>query len=188
MIHWKFQNLTDVHASALVVIKKKKTCLRIYFPHSIIENAWLHYYCHSTFSIPTERNNLSNWLILSHCVFKTVGFWRLNDEVLISLTDFLSLGSVSRIIYSSLICVVQSTLVISKSKGPSKTVRDIHTSTYQICSIEEKKTIWTTKFYKWLCNLTPLIRNIYWKYCGKGEKLLPRSNFSSFPQYFITWF
>ena len=32
----------------------------------------------------------------------------------------------------------QSTLVISKSKGPSKTVQDIRTSTYQICSIEEK--------------------------------------------------
>ena len=33
---------------------------------------------------------------------------------------------------------IQSTLVISKSKGPSKTLRDIRTSTYQICSIEEK--------------------------------------------------
>ena len=33
---------------------------------------------------------------------------------------------------------IQSTLVISKSKGPSKTVRDIRTSTYQICNIEEK--------------------------------------------------
>ena len=33
---------------------------------------------------------------------------------------------------------IQSTLVISKSKGSSKTVRDIRTSTYQICSIEEK--------------------------------------------------
>ena len=66
---------------------------------------------------------------------------------------------------------IQSTLVISKSKGPSKTVRDIRTSTYQICSIEEK-TIWTTNFYKWLCNLTPLNRNIYWKYCGKGEQFL----------------
>ena len=72
-------------------------------------------------------------------------------------------------------------------EGTLKTVRDIRTSTYQICSIEEK-TIWTTKFYKWLCNLTPLNRNVYWKYCEKGEKLLPRSNFSSFPQYFITWF
>ena len=27
---------------------------------------------------------------------------------------------------------------------------------------------------------------IYWKYCGKEEKLLLRSNFSSFPQYFFT--
>ena len=33
---------------------------------------------------------------------------------------------------------IQSTLVISKSKGPSKTLQDIRTSTYQICSIEEK--------------------------------------------------
>ena len=33
--------------------------------------------------------------------------------------------------------VVQSTLVISKSKGPSETLRDIRTSTYQICRIEE---------------------------------------------------
>ena len=34
--------------------------------------------------------------------------------------------------------IIQSTLVISKSKGPSKTVRDIRTSTYQNCSIEDK--------------------------------------------------
>ena len=31
---------------------------------------------------------------------------------------------------------IQSTLVISKSKGPSETLRDIHTSTYQICKTE----------------------------------------------------
>ena len=30
---------------------------------------------------------------------------------------------------------VQSTLVISNSKGPSETLRDIRTSTYQICRI-----------------------------------------------------
>ena len=35
--------------------------------------------------------------------------------------------------------IVQSTLVISKSKGPSKKLRDIRTSTYQTCSIEGKK-------------------------------------------------
>ena len=42
---------------------------------------------------------------------------------------------------------IQSTLVISKSKGPTKTLRDIRTSTYQICSIEEK-TIGTTNCHK----------------------------------------
>ena len=36
-------------------------------------------------------------------------------------------------------------------------------------------------------NLIPALTwksNNRWKYCGKEEKLLPRSNFSSFPQYF----
>ena len=37
---------------------------------------------------------------------------------------------------------------------------------------------------EWMCNLTPKLE-IYWKYCGKEEKLLLRSNFSSFPQYFV---
>ena len=42
---------------------------------------------------------------------------------------------------------IQSTLVISKSKGPSETLRDIRTSTYQMCRIEEN-TKRTTKFLK----------------------------------------
>ena len=42
---------------------------------------------------------------------------------------------------------IQSTLVISKSKGPSETLRDIRTSTYQICRIEEN-TNRATKFHK----------------------------------------
>ena len=33
---------------------------------------------------------------------------------------------------------LQSTLVISKSKGLSEILLDIHTSTYKICRIEEK--------------------------------------------------
>ena len=33
---------------------------------------------------------------------------------------------------------IQSTLVISKSKGLSEMLRDIRVSTYQICRIEEK--------------------------------------------------
>ena len=42
---------------------------------------------------------------------------------------------------------IQSTLVISKSKGPSNILRDIRTSTYQICRIEEKINK-TTTFHK----------------------------------------
>ena len=34
-------------------------------------------------------------------------------------------------------CRIQSTLVISKSKGLYETLRDIRTSTYQICGTEE---------------------------------------------------
>ena len=37
---------------------------------------------------------------------------------------------------------------------------------------------------EWIFNLTPKLE-IYWKYCGKEEKLLLGSNFSSFPQYFV---
>ena len=36
---------------------------------------------------------------------------------------------------------IQSTLVISKSKGPSKKLRDIRTSTNQMCSSEEKNNL-----------------------------------------------
>ena len=54
---------------------------------------------------------------------------------------------------------IQSTLVISKSKGPSETLRDIRTSTYQVCRIEEN-TNRTAKFHKSTCNLTPLVKNI----------------------------
>ena len=42
---------------------------------------------------------------------------------------------------------IQSTLVISKTKGPSETLRDIRTSTYRMCRIE-KNTSRTTKFHK----------------------------------------
>ena len=81
---------------------------------------------------------------------------------------------------------VQLTLVISKLKGPSETLRDIRSSTYQNFKIEEN-TNCTANFHKWICNKTPLVKNIYWKYCGKWEKLLLRSNFSSYPQNFVTW-
>ena len=63
---------------------------------------------------------------------------------------------------------VQSFLVISNSKGPSEILRDIRTSTYQICRIEEK-IIRTTKFNKFVCNWNLEVRDIakiLWK---RGE-------------------
>ena len=56
---------------------------------------------------------------------------------------------------------IQSTRVISKSKRPSEILRDIRTSTYQMCRTEEN-TNWTTKFLNWTCNLSPFVRNICW--------------------------
>ena len=54
---------------------------------------------------------------------------------------------------------IQSTLVISNSKGLSEILRDIRTSTYQICRIEEKL-IRLTTFNKYMCNLTLEVRDI----------------------------
>ena len=48
---------------------------------------------------------------------------------------------IEKMVEHGMVIYLQSTLVIWKSKGPSETVRDIRTSTYQICSIVEKKTI-----------------------------------------------
>ena len=49
--------------------------------------------------------------------------------------------------------IIQSTLVISNSKGLSETLRDIRTSLYQIFRIEEK-IIRTTTFNKFICYWT----------------------------------
>ena len=78
--------------------------------------------------------------------------------------------------------IIQSILVISNSKGLSEILRDIRTSTYQICRIKEK-IIRKTIFNKFICNWTLELRNtsiekIMWK---RGEIW---SNFSSFPHYF----
>ena len=75
-----------------------------------------------------------------------------------------------------------SRLSLSRIPRDSEILRDIRTSTYQICRIEEKliRTTTLTKMYV----IRFLKLKIYWKYCGKEEKLLLRSNFSSFPQYF----
>ena len=81
------------------------------------------------------------------------------------------------------VLLLQSTLVISNCKGLSEILRDIRTSTYQTCRIEEKLNRLTT-FNKYMCNWTLEVRDIL-KILWKEEKLLVRSNFSSFLQYFF---
>ena len=70
---------------------------------------------------------------------------------------------------------IQSTLVISNFKGLSKILRDIRTSTYQICRIEEK-IIRTTTFNKFVCNWTLEVMDIV--------KILWKRGELSFSQYF----
>ena len=48
-----------------------------------------------------------------------------------------------------------------------------------------KQLIKQPRLTEWICNLTPKLE-LYRKYRGKEEKLLLRSSFSSFPQYFVT--
>ena len=69
---------------------------------------------------------------------------------------------------SSVPNLIQSTLVISNSKGLSEILRDIRSSTYQICRIEEKK-IRLNTFNKLIGNWTFEVRDllkILWK---RGE-------------------
>ena len=63
---------------------------------------------------------------------------------------------------------LQSTLVISNSKGLSEILGDIRTSRYQICRIE-KKIIRTTTFNKYICNLTLEVRDILKILWKRGE-------------------
>ena len=73
---------------------------------------------------------------------------------------------------------IQSTLVISNSKGLSETLRDIRISTNQIFRTEEK-IIRTTTFNKFICNWTledRVLSKILWK---RGE-IAPKEQFLLF--------
>ena len=63
---------------------------------------------------------------------------------------------------------LQSTLVISNSKGLSEILRDIRTSTYQICRIEEKL-IRLPTFNKYMSNWTLEVRDILKILWKRGE-------------------
>ena len=81
-------------------------------------------------------HNVQGLFVVCCCCFIFIYYFFVNIvlhvyriKLILPLLQFSSLST---------IFVIQSTLVISKSKGPSKPVRDVRTSTYQICSIEEK--------------------------------------------------
>ena len=64
---------------------------------------------------------------------------------------------------------LESTLVVSKSKGLYEILLDIRNSTYQIYKTEEKLNNLTTTFHKRICNLIPEVRDtlkLLWK---RGE-------------------
>ena len=77
---------------------------------------------------------------------------------------------------------------LSLSQIPRDSLKYFEISVPRHIRVERvKKTInWTITFNKWMCNLTPKVRKIYIKWCGKEEKLLLRSSFSFFPHYFVT--
>ena len=77
---------------------------------------------------------------------------------------------------------IQSTLVSSNSKGLSETLRDIRTSTYQICgNVKNNKS--NSIFNKWICNLTPEIRDIL-KILWKRGEIAPQEQFLLFSTIF----
>ena len=63
---------------------------------------------------------------------------------------------------------IQSNLVISNSKGLSEILRDIRTSIYQICRIEEKL-IRLATFNKYMYNWTLEVRDILKILWKRGE-------------------
>ena len=79
--------------------------------------------------------------------FRAADGWLHYYEVLYKLNKAGYQQTCDRFVLVCLFIYMQSTLVISKSKGLSETLGDIRTSTYQICRIEET-TNPITKFHK----------------------------------------
>ena len=79
---------------------------------------------------------------------------------------------------------IQSTLVISNSKGLSEILRDIRTSTYQIFRIEEKL-IQLITFNKYMCKWTLEVRDIL-KILWKRGEIAPKEQFLLFSTIFFT--
>ena len=83
-----------------------------------------------------------------------------------------------------LLCLhLQSTLVISNSKGLSEILRDSRTSTDQICRIEEKLIPLTT-FNKYMCNWTFEVTRDMLKILWKRGEIAPQEQFLLFSTIF----
>ena len=82
------------------------------------------------------------------------------------------------------IIYIQSTLVISKYKGLSEILRDIRTSTYQICRIEGKKLIRLTTFNKYMFKWSLEVRDIL-KILWKRGEIAPKEQFLLFSTIFL---
>ena len=107
-------------------------------------------------------NSLSIWVkFLTGCILKYFLICR-RKQVLIFHVNCLQWKQIACNVKSCFLGEkrkIQSTLVISNSKGLSETLRDICTSTYQICG-NEKNNKSNSTFNKWICNSTPEIRDI----------------------------
>ena len=78
---------------------------------------------------------------------------------------------------------------LSLSRTPRDSMKHFEISVVRhirFTELRKKQLIEQPPLTEWIRNLTPKLE-IYWKYCGKEEKLLLRSNFSSFPQYFVAF-
>ena len=79
---------------------------------------------------------------------------------------------------------IQSTLVISNSKGLSEILRESRTSTYQICRIGEK-VIPLTSFNKYMCNWTFEVTRDILKILWKRGEIAPQEQFLLFSTIFL---
>ena len=105
-----------------------------------------------------SRNTINIWFFLSEnfpflvvkfsvdlnrCVFVMWFCFRLSAIYVMSIHVVQLLFAALAGLYSVVVVFhrfIQSTIVISKSKGPSEVLRDIRITTYQICRIAEKIT------------------------------------------------
>ena len=116
------------------------------------------------------NNSDQTWFFNALLFARSLGTWRMLMHEKSCLIPILFVCSSSLYYFSGVIDIevrlysvfrnsLQSTLIISNSKGPSETLWDIRTSTYQIFRIEEK-IIQTTTFNKFIWNWTLDIRDI----------------------------